>query len=136
MEMLLPFPPSANHYWRHVGPRTLISREGRTFRTNVCALLGGGGPRKPPAGGRSLGVNQGAPARVPKEIVFGEPEYTKAVALAGWRPFLSDRLTHRVHILEANGESFRLRDSRRRLTGRTALHQFTESRLHSLAAAV
>ena len=52
MEMLLPFPPSANHYWRHVGPRTLISREGRTFRTNVCALLGGGGPRKPPAGGR------------------------------------------------------------------------------------
>jgi len=48
----LPWPPSVNHYWRHVGPRTLISREGRTFRTNVCALLGGGGPRKPPAGGR------------------------------------------------------------------------------------
>jgi crossover junction endodeoxyribonuclease RusA len=35
-----------------VGPRTLISREGRAFRTNVCALLGGGGPRRPPAGGR------------------------------------------------------------------------------------
>jgi crossover junction endodeoxyribonuclease RusA len=33
-------------------PVTLISREGRTFRTNVCALLAGGGPRKPPAGGR------------------------------------------------------------------------------------
>ena len=27
---------------------------------------------------------------------------------------LLDRLTHRVHILEANGESFRLRDARRR----------------------
>ena len=27
---------------------------------------------------------------------------------------LLDRLTHRVHILEANGESFRLRDSLRR----------------------
>jgi DNA replication protein DnaC len=26
-----------------------------------------------------------------------------------------DRLTHRVHILEANGQSYRLRDSRRRL---------------------
>jgi len=26
-----------------------------------------------------------------------------------------DRLTHRVHILEANGESYRLRQSRRRL---------------------
>ena len=48
----LPYPPSINHYWRRVGPRTLISREGRTFRRNVCALLGGGGPRKPPAGGR------------------------------------------------------------------------------------
>jgi DNA replication protein DnaC len=29
-----------------------------------------------------------------------------------------DRLTHRVHILEANGESYRLRDSKRRLKGR------------------
>lgn len=28
---------------------------------------------------------------------------------------LLDRLTHRVHILEANGESYRLRDSRRRI---------------------
>ena len=29
-----------------------------------------------------------------------------------------DRLTHRVHILEANGESYRLRDSKRRLKAR------------------
>jgi DNA replication protein DnaC len=28
---------------------------------------------------------------------------------------LLDRLTHRVHILEANGESFRLKDSRKRV---------------------
>ncbi len=48
----LPYPPSINRYYRHVGYRTLISREGRTFRTSVCALLDGGGPRKPPAGGR------------------------------------------------------------------------------------
>ena len=52
MILTLPYPPSINHYWRRVGPRTLISREGRTFRRNVCALLGGGGPRRPPAGGR------------------------------------------------------------------------------------
>ncbi len=52
MTITLPYPPSINRYYRHVGFRTLISREGRTFRTNVCALLGGGGPRKPPAGGR------------------------------------------------------------------------------------
>ena len=52
MVLTLPYPPSINHYWRRVGSRTLISWEGRTFRRNVCALLGGGGPRKPPAGGR------------------------------------------------------------------------------------
>ena len=55
MVMTLPYPPSVNHYWRRVGPRTLISREGRTFRQNVCALLAtgdGNGPRKPPSGGR------------------------------------------------------------------------------------
>ena len=52
MQFTLPFPPSANHYYRRVGPRTLISREGRAYRKNVCALLAGNGPRKPPAGGR------------------------------------------------------------------------------------
>jgi len=54
MIVTLPWPPSINRYYRHVGYRTLISREGRAFRRNVCALLGGGGPpvRKPPAGGR------------------------------------------------------------------------------------
>jgi len=31
----LPFPPSVNHYWRHVGSRTLISRTGRAFRQQV-----------------------------------------------------------------------------------------------------
>ena len=48
----LPYPPSINHYWRHFRGHTVISREGRAFRQNVCALLGGGGPRKPPSGGR------------------------------------------------------------------------------------
>jgi len=52
MRLELPWPPSINRYYRHVGFRTLISREGRAFRRNVCALLGGDGPRKPPAGGR------------------------------------------------------------------------------------
>ena len=55
MVMTLPYPPSINHYWRRVGPRTLISREGRTFRKNVYALLAtgsGNGLRKPPSGGR------------------------------------------------------------------------------------
>jgi Holliday junction resolvase RusA-like endonuclease len=35
----LPYPPSINHYWRRVGPRTLISREGRRFRERVQTIL-------------------------------------------------------------------------------------------------
>jgi len=54
MDLILPFPPSVNHYYRRVGSRTLISRQGREYRTQVCGLLAGGrgGDRKPPAGGR------------------------------------------------------------------------------------
>ncbi len=43
------------------------------------------------------------------------PEVLTSERLTG---AMLDRLTHRVHILEANGESYRLRDSRRRLKRR------------------
>jgi len=46
MQVELPFPPSVNHYYRHVGPRTLISREGRAFRETVCAILARRGVRR------------------------------------------------------------------------------------------
>ncbi|MCE5326268.1 MAG: RusA family crossover junction endodeoxyribonuclease [Planctomycetaceae bacterium] len=39
MQLELPYPPSINHYWRRVGSRTLISREGRRFRERVMAIL-------------------------------------------------------------------------------------------------
>jgi Holliday junction resolvase RusA-like endonuclease len=39
LEVELPYPPSINHYWRRVGPKTLISREGRRFRQRVVAIL-------------------------------------------------------------------------------------------------
>ena len=39
LEVELPYPPSINHYWRRVGPRTLISREDRRFRERVMAIL-------------------------------------------------------------------------------------------------
>ena len=41
VELELPFPPSVNHYYRRVGPRTLISREGRAYREKVCSALAG-----------------------------------------------------------------------------------------------
>ncbi len=31
----LAFPPSVNHYWRHVGSRTMISRTGRAYRQQL-----------------------------------------------------------------------------------------------------
>ena len=35
----LPWPPSVNHYYRYVGPRVLISREGRRYREKIISLL-------------------------------------------------------------------------------------------------
>lgn len=34
----LPWPPSVNHYYRHVGPRVLISQQGRKFRERILAI--------------------------------------------------------------------------------------------------
>lgn len=41
----LPWPPSLNRYYRHVGPRVLISREGRRYRMMCVSRLGGVFPR-------------------------------------------------------------------------------------------
>jgi len=38
-EFELPWPPSVNHYYRHVGPRVLISRDGRRYREKVVAII-------------------------------------------------------------------------------------------------
>jgi len=46
IELELPFPPSVNHYYRRVGARTLISREGRRFRAGVLAHLAATGIAK------------------------------------------------------------------------------------------
>jgi Holliday junction resolvase RusA-like endonuclease len=40
-EFTLGFPPSVNRYYRHVGPRVLISREGRKYRMMTVSRLGG-----------------------------------------------------------------------------------------------
>jgi Holliday junction resolvase RusA-like endonuclease len=39
IELELPYAPSANHYYRNVGYRTLISREGRRYRESVGIIL-------------------------------------------------------------------------------------------------
>ena len=45
-------------------------------------------------------------------------QWTEVCGSARLTGAMLDRLTHRVHILEANGESFRLRDSQRRIRQR------------------
>lgn len=50
LELDLPYPPSANRLYRRVGPRTLISREGRRYRERVAAILRVSGVR--PIAGR------------------------------------------------------------------------------------
>ena len=35
----LPWPPSVNHYYRHVGPRVIISRDGRQYRDIVASRI-------------------------------------------------------------------------------------------------
>lgn len=39
LRLQLPFPPSVNRYWRHVGSRVLVSREGREFRQLVTTMM-------------------------------------------------------------------------------------------------
>ncbi|MEX9908558.1 RusA family crossover junction endodeoxyribonuclease [Providencia rettgeri] len=36
---ILPFPPSVNACWRNINGKTLISAEGRKFRTNAIAAI-------------------------------------------------------------------------------------------------
>jgi crossover junction endodeoxyribonuclease RusA len=45
LHVTLPYPPSVNHYWRHVGLRVLISRQGRAFRDRVRSILAAAGVR-------------------------------------------------------------------------------------------
>ena len=39
MILQLPWPPSLNTYWRHVGHKTLLSAAGRQYRTDVIAAV-------------------------------------------------------------------------------------------------
>ena len=55
LELELPYPPSANHYFRMVQGRMLISREGRRFREAVAGILAAQGVR-PMTGRLALAV--------------------------------------------------------------------------------
>jgi len=67
IKLHLPYPPSLNHYYRHVGPRTLISREGREFRRKVCSILAASGAR-PFAGPIHVAVDLYPPDRRRRDV--------------------------------------------------------------------
>lgn len=37
--LILPWPPSVNHYWRRVGYKTVISKKGREYRKAVESIV-------------------------------------------------------------------------------------------------
>lgn len=58
----LPYPPTINLYYRHIGFKTLISAKGRAYRSLVCAILGRAGIR-PLEGTLAVGIDLYPPDR-------------------------------------------------------------------------
>ena len=81
LTIVLPFPPSVNHYWRHVVKgkyvRTLISAAGRDFKRKVARALQAqlGGQREPILGHCRLYVALHAPDRRRRDV----DNYAKAL---------------------------------------------------------
>ena len=64
-------------------------------------------------------IQLAAPARCPIDHLSGYlpfAEWTEILGSERLTGALLDRLTHHVHILEMNGDSFRLKQSRRKRT--------------------
>ncbi len=68
MELVLPYPPSVNHYWRHFKGRTLISREGRAYRQQVMTQCQGFGGRPPRDGRLALAMDAFPPDRRRRDL--------------------------------------------------------------------
>lgn len=39
MNVTLPYPPSGNRYWRHVGARVVLSAEARAYKSDVACIM-------------------------------------------------------------------------------------------------
>jgi len=68
MELILPYPPSVNHYWRKWRNRMVISREGRAFRRHGRPLLGSGGQKPPFTGNIALAMDAFPPDRRRRDL--------------------------------------------------------------------
>ena len=82
LHLNVPFPPSVNHYWRHITlrghTRTVISKKGREYRQTIGSLIR---PPEPLTGRLSVCIDLQPPDRRRRDI----DNYPKA---------LLDSLTH------------------------------------------
>ena len=67
IDLELPYPPTVNTYYRHIGFRTLISREGRRYRQRVQALCAASGVR-PVAGPLAVSLDVHPPDRRRRDV--------------------------------------------------------------------
>ena len=67
MELELPLPPSVNRLWRRVGARTLLSREGRSYRSRIHRLLAARGVQ-PLAGRLAVAIEVHPPDRRRRDL--------------------------------------------------------------------
>ncbi|MAX23034.1 MAG: hypothetical protein CMJ19_00905 [Phycisphaeraceae bacterium] len=68
MELVLPYPPSVNHYWRHFKGRTLISRQGRAYRQQVMTQCQGFGGQPPRDGRLAVAMDAFPPDRRRRDL--------------------------------------------------------------------
>jgi crossover junction endodeoxyribonuclease RusA len=111
LELDLPYPPSANHYWRRVGARTLISRGGRAFRQAVCSILAAASVR-PLDGALALEIDAYPPDRRRRDLDNLQKALLDALAHGG--AYYDDsqiaRLTiERKHVMPAGKVRVRLK---------------------------
>jgi crossover junction endodeoxyribonuclease RusA len=78
----LPFPPSVNHYYRHLGHVTLLSRRGRAYRKAVTALLAAQ-KLQPLAGPLSVIIELYPPDRRRRDIDNAQKGLLDAIAQGG-----------------------------------------------------
>jgi len=68
VELTLPWPPSVNGYWRHVGNKVLISADGRKYRETVKAIVTANGAKRLPLGRYGVSVTAFSPDNRRRDI--------------------------------------------------------------------
>ena len=82
LNLILPFPPSMNTYWRHVGEKVLISEKGRAYRKAVIDCIW-----------QVVGAKQFGDARVAVTLQLIPPDRRKR-DIDNFNKALFDALTH------------------------------------------